>query len=267
MSLITVKNASKVFRHRKPRMVLRDHIKAMVNKPTQDGFFALKNVSFEVREKESVALVGANGAGKSTLLSLICGLARPDEGSVTVNGSIAPLLELSSGFHPDLTGHENMFLNAALLGMTEAHIRARYQSVLDFSEIGEFIHEPLRTYSAGMVLRLAFSIAVQCDPSIVVIDEVLGVGDSAFQKKCHDRINGLRAEGKTLLCVSHSAAMVSKFCDRAIWLHHGEIVRDGPTEETMEAYNEFMANPHSTPAPVSPRQSVSGQAADAASPA
>lgn len=267
MSLISVKNASKVFRHRKPRMVLRDHIKALVApKPQHEGFYALKDVSFDVRERESVALVGANGAGKSTLLSLICGLARPDEGSVAVHGTIAPLLELSSGFHPDLTGNENMFLNAALLGMTEAHIRARYQSVLDFAEIGEFIHEPLRTYSAGMVLRLAFSIAVQCDPAIVVIDEVLGVGDSSFQKKCHRRINGLREEGKTLLCVSHSAAMVKEFCDRAIWLHHGEIIRDGPTAETLDAYGEFMANPQVQPVPLRQREGLGG-AASATAPA
>lgn len=243
MSLISIKNASKIFQHRKPRVVLRDRIRQFTSKPGKEGFYAVRDISFEVQARESIALIGANGAGKSTLLSMVCGLAQPDEGSVEVHGSIAPLLELGSGFHMDLTGHENLYLNAAMLGMTKAQVRERYDSILAFSEIAEFINEPLRTYSMGMSLRLAFSIAVHCDPAIVIIDEVLGVGDAAFQRKCHTRIAELRNEGRTLLCVSHSPETVLEFCDRAIWLHHGQMVMDGEAREVCDAYMRFVADP------------------------
>jgi len=245
MSLITVQNVSKIFRQRKPRTLLRDHLREAMKKRDDEGFYALRNVSFTVEQKESVALIGANGAGKSTMLSVVCGLARPDGGTVEVQGSIAPLLELASGFHPDLKGRENLILNAALLGMKQNQIKERFQAILDFAEIGEFIEEPLRTYSAGMILRLAFAVAVHCDPDIVVIDEVLGVGDAAFQQKCHDKIIEMRKSGKTLLCVSHGSVTVKNFCDRAIWLHHGEVILDGPAEETVDAYMHFMAHPES----------------------
>ncbi|WP_321473791.1 ABC transporter ATP-binding protein [uncultured Paludibaculum sp.] len=247
MSLISLKHASKIFRHRRPRVVLRDRLRQWRSKPSTDGFYALRDISFDVQAKESVALVGSNGAGKSTLLSLVCGLAQPDEGTVEVHGSIAPLLELGSGFHSDLTGHENLYLNAAMLGMTKAQVRERYDSIVTFSEIGEFINEPLRTYSMGMSLRLAFAVAVHCDPALVIIDEVLAVGDSAFQRKCHDRIAGLRKEGKTLLCVSHSPGTVLQFCDRAIWLHQGRMVMDGAAAPVCEEYQKFMADPTQRP--------------------
>lgn len=245
MSLISVQSVSKFFKQRRSRSLLRDHLRDMVAQSSSpgEGFYALRNVSFEVNEREAVALVGANGAGKSTMLAVVCGLAEPDTGSVKVNGSIAPLLELGSGFHADLTGRENLFMNAALLGLNAQQTRERYEAILEFSELAEFIEEPLRSYSTGMVLRLAFSIATHCDPSILIIDEVLGVGDSNFQQKCHGRIAKLREEGKTFLVVSHSTTTVRAFCDRAIWLHQGHLIADGPAAEIADAYEAYMDDP------------------------
>src|SRR5205807_4501789 len=171
-------------------------------------FYALKNVSFEIESGNSVAIIGSNGAGKSTLLSLIYGLAKPSEGTITVNGKVAALLELGSGFHPDLTGAENLVLNASLLGFSRKQTTALFDSIVDFAGLAEVIDEPLRTYSSGMSMRLAFSIAVNVNPDILIIDEVLGVGDQAFQAKCHERIRTFRESGGTLLFVSHSPALV-----------------------------------------------------------
>jgi ABC-type polysaccharide/polyol phosphate transport system ATPase subunit len=205
-------------------------------------FHALTDVSFKVLEGESVALIGSNGAGKSTTLNLITGLARPDAGSVRTSGRIAALLELGSGFHPDLTGAENVRLNAALLGMSARRTREQMAAIIDFAEVGDYIREPLRTYSSGMMVRLAFAIAVHVDPAILIIDEVLGVGDAHFQQKSLNRIRDLRSEGKTMLSVSHSPATVRAFCDRAIWLHHGEVMMDGRVEEVLEAYERFVSS-------------------------
>lgn len=244
MSLVRVNNVSKFFHGRKQRMTVREHLKEAVSQSEKpEPFCALRNISFSVEERESVAFVGANGAGKSTLLSLICGLATPDEGTIEVNGSVAPLLELGSGFHPDLTGHENITMNAALLGMNERQVKSSFDEIVQFSELGDAIQEPVRVYSAGMVMRLAFSVAVHCQASLYIIDEVLGVGDSAFSAKCLAKIRQLRAAGRTLLFVSHNLASVSEFCDRAIWLHQGRMVTDGPASVVAASYSKFMQNP------------------------
>lgn len=195
-------------------------------------------------EGESVAIIGANGAGKSTLLNLIAGLAQPDEGAIHVRGRVAALLELGSGFHRDLTGIENVALNAALLGFNERQLVQRMPEIFEFAELGDFIREPIRTYSSGMIVRLAFSIAVHVDPSILIVDEVLGVGDSKFQEKCAERIRTLRSEGKTLLCVSHAPAMIRDYCDRAVWLDHGRVVSDGPAAEVLKRYGDYMTQHH-----------------------
>ena len=183
-----------------------------------------------------MAVIGSNGAGKSTLLGLVAGLATPDEGSVTVNGRIAALLELGSGFHPDLTGAENVRVNASLIGLSRRRTAELFDQIVDFAGIGDFIGEPLRTYSTGMIMRLAFSVAINMDPEILLIDEVLAVGDQAFQAKCFERIHRFRQAGKTLLCVSHATGMVQELCDRAIWLDHGELVMSGPIRDVIEAY-------------------------------
>lgn len=227
----------KSFHHGSSSLLLRAHLKRLlVEGFRRDLFHALKNVSFRMERGESVAILGANGAGKSTLLSMVAGLVPPDRGRVSVRGRVAPLLELGSGFHPDLTGAENVRLNASLLGISQKRLKQLYPEIVEFSELADFIHEPLRTYSTGMVMRLAFSVAVNIDPDILLIDEVLVVGDSAFQAKCFDRILDFRAKGKTILCVSHSPTMVQKLCTRALWLDHGDLMLDGPLAEVADAY-------------------------------
>jgi ABC-type polysaccharide/polyol phosphate transport system ATPase subunit len=244
MRVIEVNNVSKVFRRHTGRRLLREQVMDLFRGAReQDRFYALRNVSFDVGRGESVALIGANGAGKSTMLSLVTGLARPDTGTVRVNGRVAALLELGSGFHPDLTGEENVFMNAALLGFGERDAKQRFPAIVEFAELGDFISEPLRTYSTGMVMRLAFSIAVHVDPAILIVDEVLGVGDAHFQEKCSQKVGELRQQGITMLSVSHSPKMVTDYCDRAIWLHHGEKILDGDTVEVLNAYTEFINNP------------------------
>jgi ABC-type polysaccharide/polyol phosphate transport system ATPase subunit len=170
------------------------------------------------------------------LLSLVAGLSRPNEGRVAVNGKVAALLELGSGFHPDLTGRENVSLNASLLGLSRKRSEECFDAIVEFSGIGDFIEEPIRTYSSGMVMRLAFSVAVHMDPDILIIDEVLAVGDQNFQAKCFEKISGFKHAGKTLLFVSHTPEMVRQLCDQALWLHHGEAMMVGYPEDVLNAY-------------------------------
>lgn len=240
MTLIHVDNVSKQFRRHIARKLIREQVRDLFRRDPQQHFYALRSVSFSVSEGESVAIIGGNGAGKSTLLSIIAGLCKPDSGSVVINGRVAPLLELGSGFHPDLTGAENVLVNAALLGFTKREAMAKLSELVDFSEVGDFINEPIRTYSTGMVMRLAFSVAVHVDPAILIVDEVLGVGDSHFQEKCVRKIKQLRDQGTTLLYVSHSAQMVRDFCTRAIWLNSGEMMMDGDVKHALDAYSEHL---------------------------
>lgn len=203
---------------------------------------ALVDVSFEVRRGEAVALIGRNGAGKSTLLSLIIGTILPTRGTIRTDGSIGALLELGVGFHPHLTGRENVYLNASLHGLSNARIDALYDAIVEFSELGEFMDAPLATYSSGMYLRLGFSVAVHLDPDIIVVDEALAVGDQQFQQKCHARVREMIAEGKTLLFVSHSAGEALKLCNRGIWLEHGRLMMDGEPGAVMDRYVRFLAD-------------------------
>lgn len=186
-------------------------------------------------------MVGANGAGKSTLLNLVAGIARPDAGTVRVNGRIAPLLDLGSGFHPDLTGAENIGINASVIGLSRRRTRELFDDIVDFADIGDFLNEPLRTYSSGMMMRLAFSVAINMDPEILLIDEVLSVGDAAFAQKSFDRILRFRAAGHTILCVSHALASIPELCNKAIWLDHGELMMSGPVHEVIAAYQGRQA--------------------------
>jgi ABC-type polysaccharide/polyol phosphate transport system ATPase subunit len=236
MSYIRFDRVSKTFRRHTGRALLRSHFATWFQRSPVSDFYALKNVSFEIREGENVAIVGSNGAGKSTLLSLVAGLSIADEGSVSVNGRVAALLELGSGFSPDLTGAENIMLNAALLGLTRKKAQEAFEPIVDFSGLSEFIHEPLRTYSSGMIMRLAFSVAISIDPDFLIIDEVIAVGDQAFQTKCFEKICDLKNAGKGFLCVSHATTLVQKLCDRALWLDHGELMMDGPVGDVIAAY-------------------------------
>jgi ABC-type polysaccharide/polyol phosphate transport system ATPase subunit len=236
--LIEFQNVSKWFPHSTGRQLLRTHIARWFGRVHHEPFYALRNVSFEVEQGESLAIVGSNGAGKSTLLSLAAGLTQPDEGKVRVNGSIAALLELGAGFHRDLTGAENLVLNAALLGLSKRRTNELFDSIVDFSGIGEFIDDPLRTYSSGMVVRLAFSIAIQCQPDILLVDEVLAVGDASFQEKSREALLSFRRAGKSMLFVSHSPAAVRDMCDRAIWIDHGAVMLDGSVQNVLDAYQD-----------------------------
>jgi ABC-type polysaccharide/polyol phosphate transport system ATPase subunit len=233
---IELNGISKFFYRHSGRALLRKHVEGWFRYGRKERFWALKDVSLRVEPGEGVALVGTNGAGKSTLLSVIAGLADPDAGRLAVNGRIGALLQLGAGFHPDLTGIENLWLNASLLGLTRKRTAEVFESVIDFSGIAQFIEEPLRTYSSGMVMRLAFSVAVHMDPDILIVDEVLSVGDHAFQAKCQAKIQEFKRVGKTLIAVSHAAAGVAALCERAVWLDHGSVVRDGPLAEVVEAY-------------------------------
>jgi|ERR1039457_1843992 ABC-type polysaccharide/polyol phosphate transport system ATPase subunit len=235
MSVIELHNVSKKFTRHAGQLLLRNHLTRFFTGRREDPFFALKHVSFSVERGESLAVIGSNGAGKSTLLGLVAGISQPDEGTVAVNGQVAALLELGSGFHPDLTGRENVRLNAALLGLSRRQTAEAFERIVDFSGIREFIDEPLRTYSTGMIMRLAFSVAINRDPEILLVDEVLAVGDAAFQAKCIEKIREFRNAGKTLLCVSHTT-MIRQLCDRAVWLDHGELILSGAVADVLEAY-------------------------------
>jgi ABC-type polysaccharide/polyol phosphate transport system ATPase subunit len=241
MALIEFQNVSKWFQHSAGRELLRTHIVRWFGGARQEPFYALRNVSFRLEEGESLAIVGSNGAGKSTLLSLAAGLAAPDQGRVHVKGRVGALLELGSGFHPDLTGAENLVLNAALLGLSRRRTGDLFDRIVEFSGIADFMNEPLRTYSSGMVMRLAFSIAIQSDPEILLIDEILAVGDASFQEKCKEAMTSFRQAGKSFLFVSHSATAVRETCQRAIWIDHGSVMMDGDVRPVLEAYEGRVA--------------------------
>lgn len=197
-------------------------------------FSALEDVSITVEQGETVALLGLNGSGKSTLLKHISGVMLPDSGSVRTRGRVAGLIEVGAGFHPDLSGRDNVYLNGSILGMSEKEIRDRFDSIVDFSEIGEFIDTEVRFYSSGMYLRLAFSVAVHTDPDIFLIDEILAVGDEPFQRKCLERVSELKAQGQTLVVVTHDLDMVQRVCDRGVVLERGHVVHDGSIVSAVE---------------------------------
>jgi ABC-2 type transport system ATP-binding protein len=198
-----------------------------------EKFHALKNVSVEVEAGETVALLGLNGSGKSTLLKHISGVMLPDTGTVKTRGRVAGLIEVGAGFHPDLSGRDNVFLNGAILGMTEQQVKDRFDQIVEFSEIGQFIDTEVKFYSSGMYLRLAFSVAVHTDPEVFLIDEILAVGDEPFQRKCIDKIQELAREGKTLVVVSHDLDLVSRICERGILLEHGNVKFDGSIHDAV----------------------------------
>ncbi len=197
---------------------------------------AVSNVSFEVRRGEMLGIIGRNGSGKSTLLKLIAGIYKPTSGTVRVEGSIAPLLELGAGFHAELTGRENILLNGLLLGYSKREMKSREASIIEFAELGEFIDAPVKQYSSGMYTRLAFSVATEVNPDILLVDEILAVGDTPFQQKCFERLNQFRHAGKTILFVTHSAQQVLSFCDRVVLLENGKMLFNGEPEQGLELY-------------------------------
>lgn len=238
--LIEFEHVTKSFSLHSGQNLLRQTVQAFLRNPRGERFVAVNDVSFTLARGEGLAIVGRNGAGKSTLLTLVAGLSQPDSGRVAVRGRVGALLELGTGLHPDLTGRENLYLNAALLGFTRAETLAVEDRIVQFAELGHFIDEPLRTYSQGMTMRLAFSIAVHAEPEILIIDEVLAVGDARFQQKCQDRILEMRDAGCTFLFVSHLGGVVQRFCQRALWLEGGHVRQDGDCDTVLNAYEAFL---------------------------
>lgn len=213
-------------------------IKLVKHQLRYTDMFALNDVSFSIERGEIVGIIGSNGAGKSTLLKVISGIYTPTSGHAAVGGRIAPMLELGSGFDYELSGRENVFLNGAILGYDEDFLKAKYDEILAFSELGDFIEQPLKIYSSGMMMRLAFSIATLVDPEILIVDEILAVGDERFQKKSLERMMHLMQDGKTVLMVSHNLDQIRDMCSRAIWMEKGHVRMDGPAQEVCDAYHE-----------------------------
>ena len=231
-------------RYRVPRERFRTFkefvIRRMKGQVQYVELLALNHVSLQVKKGEVFGLIGANGAGKTTLLRLVARVMRPTQGRVIVRGRVAPLLAMGAGFHPELTGRENVYLNGTLLGYTRRQIEELFEQIVDFAELRDFIDAPLRTYSSGMLARLGFSVATAQMPDILIVDEVLSVGDIAFQEKSAARIRHFREQGASILLVSHDMGSILKMCNRAAWLNHGEIVQVGPAEDVVKQFKEYM---------------------------
>lgn len=233
---IEVKNMSKDFKliYDKPN-TLKERLVFWKN--TKKEFrHVLKNINLNIKKGETVALIGTNGSGKSTLLKLMTKIIYPTKGTIKTNGKLTSLLELGAGFHPDFTGRENIYFNASIFGLTAAEIDKRVDDIIKFSELEEFIDAPVRTYSSGMYMRLAFSVAINVDADILLIDEILAVGDQHFQDKCFEKLEELKNSGRTIVIVSHSLDSVEKLCDRAVWIYNGEVRLDGNTKDVIAEY-------------------------------
>ena len=209
------------------------------NRNRADRLHILKGISLTIKKGESVGLIGTNGSGKSTLLKLMTKIIYPNKGKITIHGKLASLLELGAGFHPDFSGRENIYFNASIFGMTKKEIDARLDQIIAFSELEEFIDNPVRTYSSGMYMRLAFAVAINVDADILLVDEILAVGDQHFQEKCHNKMKKKKKEGKTIVIVSHDMKMIKEFCDKAVWLKNGKIEMQGNTNEVVKKYLEI----------------------------
>lgn len=249
MHSISVENVFKDFRiYERPQDRL---LELLLRKQRHKNFHVLQDISFSVLEGRSLGIIGDNGAGKSTLMKLLVGTLQPSSGSIAIKGKVAALLELGAGFHPEFTGRRNIYLNAALLGVSDENIAELEQRIIEFSELGDFIDRPVKTYSSGMYVRLAFSIATMVDPDVLVIDEALSVGDIAFQKKCVERMNEFRKQNKTMIFCSHSMYHVQELCDTAIWLEKGRIREIGESHQVVGHYEDYCnsksTDPHEVP--------------------
>src|SRR5512138_1532474 len=206
-----------------------------------ETFAAVSDVSFKVRKGITYGIIGRNGSGKSTMLKLVAGITKPTSGTVTVRGRVSALIELGAGFHPEISGRENVFINGIMLGLTKREISRRFDEIVDFAELQEFIDAPVKTYSSGMYMRLGFAVAIHVDPEVLLIDEVLAVGDEAFTRKCLDKLAELHRRGKTILFVTHSLGLVDKMCDEALWLRHGRAADRGDPRRVVDAYLTYVA--------------------------
>jgi ABC-type polysaccharide/polyol phosphate transport system ATPase subunit len=229
--------------HERPDTLREAFAHLFRNRTSYYNFEALKGISFTIGDGEVVGIVGRNGSGKSTILKIMAGVYRPTSGLVKVSGKVAALIELGAGFHAELTGRENILINGLLLGLSKHGIREREKQIVDFAELSEFIDSPVKQYSSGMYMRLAFAIATAVDPDILLIDEILAVGDATFQQKCIARIDDFRRRGKTIVFVSHSAATIRTICNRAILIHDGKIAEDGPADQVLSTYEALSQQP------------------------
>jgi teichoic acid transport system ATP-binding protein len=238
---IKVKNLTKVYHlYDKPQ----DRLKEALNpfkKSYHHDFYALNNINFEVKRGEILGIIGKNGSGKSTLLKMITGVLTQTSGNIEVNGKISAILELGAGFNPEMNGIENIYLNSSINGLSKEEVDNKIDEIIDFSELGEFIYQPIKTYSSGMKARLSFAVAINIDPEILIVDEALSVGDVRFQQKCLRKMEEFKKQNKTILFVSHSTGMIERFCDRAIWLHEGIVKEKGSSELISKKYYSFMA--------------------------
>ncbi|SEB28288.1 ABC transporter ATP-binding protein [Paenibacillus sp. 276b] len=237
---ISIRNVSKTFKiyHDKPISLKEKLLRLRSN--DYSYFHAVNNVNIEIKKGETVGLIGHNGCGKSTLLKLITKILYPDSGNISVSGKISSLIELGAGFHPDFTGRENIYTNAAIFGLSKKEINEKIDDIIKFSELGEFIDNPVRTYSSGMYMRLAFSVAINVNPEILLIDEILSVGDANFQKKCYDKIESFKNNGATIVIVAHDLGTIEKICDRVIWMNEGQIVEQGEPDRIVDLYVQHM---------------------------
>jgi len=233
---IEVKNMTKTFKlySDKPNTLKEKIVRGWKNKP--EIRTVLKNINLEIKKGETVALIGVNGSGKSTLLKLMTKIIYPNNGKVNTYGKLTSLLELGAGFHPDFTGRENIYFNASIFGLTKADIDKKLDDIIEFSELGEYIDSPIRTYSSGMYMRLAFSVAINVEADILLIDEILAVGDQHFQDKCFAKLEELAKSDITIVIVSHSLGPIKKLCDRGIWINNGEVAMDGKCDKVIDAY-------------------------------
>ncbi|WP_026499060.1 ABC transporter ATP-binding protein [Butyrivibrio sp. WCD2001] len=237
---IEVENVKKEFKIYHDRGQTLKEMSLFKKRRAYDKRTVLKNISFKVKKGEAIALIGHNGCGKSTTLKLLTKILYPDEGSITMRGRVSSLLELGAGFHPDMTGRENIYNNASIYGLTKKEIDERVDSIIAFSELGEFIDQPVRSYSSGMYTRLAFAVSVNVDAEILLVDEILAVGDANFQAKCYDYMRGLKEKGVTIVIVTHALGTVRSFCERAIWIHGGEIRAEGESNPVVDEYLAYM---------------------------
>lgn len=239
---IKVNNVSKVYRlYDKPSDRLKEAL-SPTRKSRHKEYFALSDVSFNVKKGETVGLIGVNGAGKSTMLKIITGVLTPSKGSVEIDGKISALLELGAGFNGEYTGMENIYLNGTMMGFTKAEVEKRIDDILKFADIGDFINQPVKTYSSGMFVRLAFAVAINIDPEILIVDEALSVGDVFFQAKCYKKFEEFKKLGKTILLVSHSLSSINKYCDRVILLNHGQKFDEGKPADMIDLYKKLLVN-------------------------
>jgi ABC-type polysaccharide/polyol phosphate transport system ATPase subunit len=238
MNAIEVHNMTKVFRvlHREPSLKSAAMKWVRFKLPHREEFVALRDISFQIPKGQTVGVVGRNGSGKSTLLSLMARIYRPTQGTIQVHGRVATLLELGAGFHPEFTGYENVFLNGVILGFSRSELEERLPSIIDFAEIAEFMDTPVKHYSSGMITRLGFSVAVHMDPEVLLVDEVLAVGDEAFQEKCYAKIEEFKQRGVTIFFVSHDMRAIRRVSDRVLWIDNHVLRGDGPTAKVVVDY-------------------------------